>query len=344
MNAAGCDSVLTIDLTVNKATAYTLSQAVCDSVRINGTKYTASGIYKQTLTNAAGCDSVLTIDLTVNQATAGTLDTIVCDSLRINGTRYTAAGVYKQTLTNAAGCDSTLTINLTVKQSAAYTLTQTVSDSVRINGTKYTASGTYYQTLTNAAGCDSTLTLNLTVHSSDAALTNLWLSIGALTPDFHPDSTYYTVEGFSYDMERLWINATARHARASVSGNDEKYLNVGKNTFSVVVTAEDGTQKTYTVVVTREAEFTAISAAEWLPLTLYPTITNGELKIENGEWGSGTFSTFNSQLSIEIYNLSGALVATVPAAGGRTTVNVSALPSGTYIVKAGKYAGKFVKR
>jgi hypothetical protein len=90
---------------------------------------------------------------------------------------------------------------------------------------------------------------------------------------------------------------------------------------------------------------TAVVTNEQALVKLYPNpVVNGELKIENGEWGSGTFSTFNSQLSIEIYSLSGALVAKVPTAGGRTTVNVSALPSGTYIVKAGQHVGKFVKQ
>ena len=58
-NAAGCDSLVTLDLTVNYANTGTDVQTACDTYDwIDGNTYTASNNTAQwTLTNAAGCDS-----------------------------------------------------------------------------------------------------------------------------------------------------------------------------------------------------------------------------------------------------------------------------------------------
>lgn len=65
-NATGCDSIITINLTVNIDQASTINESVCDSFVLNGQTYTASGNYTQTLTAVNGCDSVITLNLAVN--------------------------------------------------------------------------------------------------------------------------------------------------------------------------------------------------------------------------------------------------------------------------------------
>ncbi|MDB3907411.1 lamin tail domain-containing protein [Crocinitomicaceae bacterium] len=81
-NAQGCDSTITVNLTINTATSATLNEVVCDSFALNGTTYNFSGTYTQTLTNVAGCDSVITLNLDVTATpsvpvVSGTLD--YCD-------------------------------------------------------------------------------------------------------------------------------------------------------------------------------------------------------------------------------------------------------------------------
>jgi Ni,Fe-hydrogenase III small subunit len=135
---------------------------------VNGTTYTTSGVYTQTLTNAAGCDSTLTVNVTLNN-TFNTITDVACGSYIYNGTTYTTSGVYMDTLTNAAGCDSIVTLNLTINMPTSSSMTETACGSYTLNGTTYNASGTYMQTLMNAAGCDSTITLNLTVNQPTTA-------------------------------------------------------------------------------------------------------------------------------------------------------------------------------
>jgi hypothetical protein len=65
-NHHGCDSILTINLTINYTSTRDTAAIVCNSFGWNGTTYSASGIYLHTFTNAAGCDSVVTLNLTIN--------------------------------------------------------------------------------------------------------------------------------------------------------------------------------------------------------------------------------------------------------------------------------------
>ena len=67
-NAAGCDSAVTLDLTINYSTLGTDVKTACESFTwIDGNTYTSSNnTATHILTNAAGCDSVVTLDLTIN--------------------------------------------------------------------------------------------------------------------------------------------------------------------------------------------------------------------------------------------------------------------------------------
>ncbi|HLP13243.1 MAG TPA: LamG-like jellyroll fold domain-containing protein [Flavobacteriales bacterium] len=72
-NAVGCDSVITLNLTILNPTTGTDVQTACDSFTwIDGNTYSGSTSTPTfTLTNAAGCDSVVTLNLTINTVNTG---------------------------------------------------------------------------------------------------------------------------------------------------------------------------------------------------------------------------------------------------------------------------------
>ena len=73
-NAAGCDSTVTLNLTILKSTFDTLNLIACDSVISSTNKvYKSSGTYNDTLVNAAGCDSVITTFLVIGDTTLPTV-------------------------------------------------------------------------------------------------------------------------------------------------------------------------------------------------------------------------------------------------------------------------------
>ena len=172
-NVVGCDSTITLNLTINHNNTGTETVTACDSYTWHGTEYTASNsTATYTETNVAGCDSVVTLNLTVNHSNTGTETVTACDSYTWHGTEYTASNsTATYTETNAAGCDSVVTLNLTVNYSNTGTDVQTACDSYTWHGTEYTASNnTATFTETNADNCDSTVTLNLTVNYSNTGI------------------------------------------------------------------------------------------------------------------------------------------------------------------------------
>lgn len=90
--------------------------------------------------------------------------------------------------------------------------------------------------------------------SSNASLGSLVISAGTLSPKFSAATKDYTAT-VDYSCSSLAVTANPADSKASVTsvtGNDS--LEVGENTVSVVVTAEDGSTSTYNIVVTRRAE------------------------------------------------------------------------------------------
>jgi len=64
-NAAGCDSIINLNLTINNASNSTLNITNCGPYTLNGQTYSTNGTYTQLLQNVAGCDSTITLDLTI---------------------------------------------------------------------------------------------------------------------------------------------------------------------------------------------------------------------------------------------------------------------------------------
>ncbi|MFT5859847.1 MAG: hypothetical protein ACI865_001953, partial [Flavobacteriaceae bacterium] len=139
-NAAGCDSIVTLDLTINNSNSGTDTQVACDTYTwaLNSTTYTSSTSSPTvTLTNAAGCDSIVTLDLTINNSNSGTDTQVACDTYTwpLNSTTYTSSiSSPTVTLTNAAGCDSIVTLDLTIN-SVSDNTTSLSSNTIQANNT-----------------------------------------------------------------------------------------------------------------------------------------------------------------------------------------------------------------
>ncbi|MCC6703133.1 MAG: hypothetical protein IT221_16500, partial [Fluviicola sp.] len=117
-NAAGCDSVVTLNYILLLPTSGTAVISSCDPITwIDGNTYsTSNSTATHTLTNAVGCDSIITLNYTRLLPTSGTAVISSCDPITwIDGNTYsTSTNTPTFTLTNAAGCDSVVTLNLTI--------------------------------------------------------------------------------------------------------------------------------------------------------------------------------------------------------------------------------------
>ncbi len=110
-SSAGCDSILTLNLTfsqINEA----ITIATCTNYTWNNHIYSTSGTYKDTLITANGCDSIVILNLTITSPLVTNIAQSICAGQSING--HTATGDYTDTLMAANGCDSIITLKLTV--------------------------------------------------------------------------------------------------------------------------------------------------------------------------------------------------------------------------------------
>lgn len=66
-NVRGCDSIITIFLTINESETY-MEVSACDSYSVpsGDETYYSDGVYQDTLLSIYGCDSILIIDLSIN--------------------------------------------------------------------------------------------------------------------------------------------------------------------------------------------------------------------------------------------------------------------------------------
>ena len=241
-NSMNCDSVITINLTINNATTSNINASACDSYISPSGSYTwtSSGTYQDTIPNAVGCDSVITINLTINNSTNLTINESVCDSYTSPSGNYTwtSSGTYQDTIPNTIGCDSVITINLTINNSTNSTLNESTCDSYTSPSGNYTwtSSGTYQDTIPNAIGCDSVITINLTVGFSTNSTINemgcgtytspsgnyTWTSSGTYQdtiPNFMGCDSVITINLTINSATTSEINVNACASYTSPSGN-----------------------------------------------------------------------------------------------------------------------------
>ena len=184
---------------------------------------------------------------------------------------------------------------------------------------KITGNGIY--TLT-----DEDLTIDLTVTAEDgttkvytvvvtkakdnnANLESLTVNNGELVPEFNKDETNYTVEVENY-VESITLTGIPESSKATVSGNQTYNLVVGENKMAILVTAQDGTLKTYFVTVTRKESQIAQTLLEDLDVlegeltpVFNPNTLNYVVNIPN-EYDSATITYVKHNLDavVDIYD------------------------------------------
>ena len=166
----GCDSVVTLHLTVNPTALIEENGAICQggTYAWHRRVLTEAGIYYDTLQTIRGCDSVFRLTLTVYPSFFFEENASTCQGTPYSwhGRDLTEPGIYTDSLQTVYGCDSIYRLTLTVNptyfyeesaltcQGAAYTW----------HGRDFYQAGTYYDSLMTIAGCDSVYRLTLRVN------------------------------------------------------------------------------------------------------------------------------------------------------------------------------------
>ncbi|RYE21753.1 MAG: hypothetical protein EOP51_14850, partial [Sphingobacteriales bacterium] len=192
----------------------------------------------------------------------------------------------------------------------------------------------------NTAGMAATTVQISVVKSADATLSNLTLSEGTFAPQF-ASATYSYTAVLNANTAIIRITPTVSNTGATIMLNDtatvsgqpsrDLQLAPGQNTFTLVVTAQDNSTKTYTVFITRKPSTNALLSS----LLLDPNIYKNGVSGSNYKDYVATVSNTTSAIQIipttqdpgatvkvnDVVVVSGVASASIPLSVGVNTIN-----------------------
>ncbi len=185
----GCDSIVTLHLTVTEALQDESTLFLCEgtSLELNDTTITTGGTYVFKLSNEFGCDSIVTYEVVEKQKEETFFRAAICsgETYSVDPFRgLSVEGDYPITLLTQYGCDSLVTLHLLVAKDG------TMEDSIKLEELPYVLNGQEIFgtdtpegviTTTVNLGCGD-VTLILTV-GTPTALNNVYVNNLALAPN-----------------------------------------------------------------------------------------------------------------------------------------------------------------
>ena len=254
----GCDSIVTLDLTINSASQATDVQEACESFTwIDNNSYTSNNntaVYTIMGGAANGCDSIVTLNLTINNSGQSTDTQMACDSYTwIDGNTYTASNssaTYAVPGGSANGCDSIVTLVLTINSVDATVSTNALELTANESGAQYqwvncdnnyeamngetnqmftaTANGNYAVIVTGSNGCSDT--------SECIAITTVWVDEinleNGIVVSPNPTSGKFTIstQNYSGEVRIEVLDVTGKiiyQTKADLNPNSEKQIDLG---------------------------------------------------------------------------------------------------------------------
>ena len=300
----GCDSIVTLTLTVNPVENTNLMAAICEGSAYteNGFNVSEAGTYTQNLQTVNGCDSIVTLTLTVNPVESTTLSAAICEGATYteNGFNVSEAGTYTQNLQTINGCDSIVTLTLTVNPVESTTLSAAICEGATYteNGFNVSEAGTYTQNLQTVNGCDSIVTLTLTVNPAYNITIDASINEGET----------YEENGFSESEAGTYV-----HTLQSEFGCD-----------SVI---------TLNLTVNSSLNDVVANAVE---VRLYPNPAKSFVTLE--------FEALKENTLLQILDLNGRRVRTLDLKAGIETLRIDLgdLPKGVYTIMIGNVTKKLI--
>lgn len=310
-NSAGCDSILTINLTIAPLTS-SINVTACDSYTSPSGNHiwTSDGYYQDTLTAVGGCDSVINVSLDIANYSSTTFVSN-CESYTTpdGNNTWTASGQYPVTYTGVAGCDSIITYDLTILSTSSSSISVTACDSYTSpsGNDTWTTSGTYSDIVPNAMGCDSIITINLTITGLDVSVTQIAATLTA------------NLAGATYQ----WNNCIgAGGVPTPIPGETSQSFTATQNGDYSVTIEQNGCQDTsacYTV------DFTSVKESDIVDASIYPNPSQGNFTIE--------LSEIQNSIRINVIDLQGKTVLSKSLNSINKVIINEELTSGIYFVK-----------
>ncbi len=165
----GCDSLVTLNLTVADVSIINLQETICEgeSIFIGAQEFNTTGVFQAVLPSSNGCDSLINLDLTVLDSYTTDLKASICagESFNVGDTSITQAGTHSILLQAANGCDSLIQLDLEVFPifEEAINVALCEGQNYQLGDTTLSSTGSYRKMFSSVNGCDSIVRVELTV-------------------------------------------------------------------------------------------------------------------------------------------------------------------------------------
>ena len=320
-NAAGCDSTITLNLTILSKSTHTVTVATCVPYSWNNKTYTKSGTYWFITKNSKGCDSIVKLVLTItpsglpkptisgpsilcwtskagyNASVAGgtwaTTDnymSLISTLGIVRSSQQPPVDMYKSSITYTIynqdkSCSEVATKNIWIKLTPASSVTITTASSVQ-------------------KGKEVTLTSNRKngIWATRTSLSKAPLSITKV------NSNSIKVKGLE-----ITPNPSGTYVLYVVEDTVKKCTNTGVLSFNVT--------KASALVSAKENQETMDAAPA--KLSIFPNPTNGKITIENG----------NAVRTVKLIDMTGKMVMELLDVNTMNTIDFNGVAPGKYMVK-----------
>ncbi|MFK7949456.1 MAG: T9SS type A sorting domain-containing protein, partial [Saprospiraceae bacterium] len=282
-NAAGCDSLVSLDLTVLEPSSSITVTSCDDYTSPSGVVLTTSQIFIDTIPSSANCDSIITINLTITTPSSSITVTSCDDYTSPSGVVLTTSQIFIDTIPSSAGCDSIITIDLTITTPSSSITETSCGAYTSPSGIVVTTSQIFTDTISSVDGCDSTITIDLTIVEINDSVTSI-IDSSLISNEMNPNATFQW-----YDCDNNFSIEPGATGQSHVPNF---------NGFFAVVISLDGCIDTSDCV---EMIFTN-TQNQYLQSTvnIFPNPTNGDFTIDLG--------TTYQDIRVEIYSIDGKLI------------------------------------
>ncbi|MBK8564542.1 MAG: T9SS type A sorting domain-containing protein [Saprospiraceae bacterium] len=168
----GCDSLVTLELTVLPRSFSSVSAGICpdDTLDFFGQKLRLPGNYSYTLTAFNGCDSTISLYLFFLPIYHEHKEASICEGeqFAFEGDTLTSTGYYEYYYQGSNGCDSLISLQLNIKDTFLTNFHLQVVQGTTINGVPILGDTVLTQIFIASNGCDSLVATLVTVLPNSA--------------------------------------------------------------------------------------------------------------------------------------------------------------------------------
>ena len=311
LSASGCDSIVTLNLTVNPIPPTIQNISACDVYTWpeNNMRYTQTTQAFAILKNARGCDSLIILNLTINKKDSAVFYVNQCNPFTwsATGITYSKSGVYKAILLTSKGCDSLVSLHLTI--SPAFRIVQFEIACKTFtwdkNGKVYTATTSDSVVYKTAANCDSIIVLDIFIIKFDVTVSN--------------KTTY--LEANLAGAEYQWVNCFTR--LPIVGATAQTFTPAATGNYKCLITYLGCVDSSACTIFVKTV---GVNNSTKNSIKIYPNPTNNIMYLQG-------LSDIENNI-VELYDVQGNLMLSKEIVGSGI-IDLAEFANGIYVIKAG---------